>query len=249
MLRLAIVDDDKEFVEDFSQEIEEVAKECKVKLDIVGFYSGKSFLQEWREEGNLEYDLVFLDIDMPGLLGIDLGEEIRKEYSSRDLSLVYISSYPSYSMDLHPLEIMDFLIKFYNSETKRLEVDPGSLQRILEKKDKEKEKTRVWFTYVKDHRKNEILAKNILYFDMQNKEVTMCFINTISHREEKIVFNDSIKKIMERLPKEDFTRIHRQILVNEEHVEKKSNKEWLMKNGESLPVGRSFQLRIFKKEE
>lgn len=79
MLRIGIVDDDKEFLEDFRQELEEEAKKAQVKIQVGGYLSGKSLMEEWKEEGELDFDLLFLDIDMPDLLGTDLGREIREE--------------------------------------------------------------------------------------------------------------------------------------------------------------------------
>lgn len=75
MLRVAFCDDEAHYLKLMCKVAQEVFEEIDVEYDIEVFNSGEKFLRSYGEE---KFDIVFLDIDMPNMDGIDLASELRK---------------------------------------------------------------------------------------------------------------------------------------------------------------------------
>lgn len=84
----AVVDDDDVFREKFLQQLKELFIITKLKVELIPFPSAESFLEEYRKS---PFDVVFLDIDMPGMSGIELASEVRKR--DMETALIFVSAH------------------------------------------------------------------------------------------------------------------------------------------------------------
>ncbi|MBR6670524.1 MAG: response regulator, partial [Ruminococcus sp.] len=89
MLKIAVVDDDKKFTAIYKQIIANLFSEHHVKTGINDFFSGKEFIKSL---SITKYDLVFMDIDMPEVSGIDIAAELRN--NKQNLDIIFVSAHP-----------------------------------------------------------------------------------------------------------------------------------------------------------
>ena len=117
MIKVAIVDDD----ELICQEIVRLISKCNVHYDFDFCSECYTSCEEmYRLLANGEnYDLIFLDIEFPGMNGIELGKLLRMKMKNYDTQIIFISAVKDYAMDLFPVRPIDFLIKPITEETLR----------------------------------------------------------------------------------------------------------------------------------
>ena len=107
MIKIAVCDDDIAFTGTTQTFLDQIAKEQHLELEVSIFLSGKSLVQEYQEINH--FDLIFLDIEMNGMDGIETAKLIReKDYH---VLIVYISSHEEYLRQLFEAEPFRFLKK------------------------------------------------------------------------------------------------------------------------------------------
>ena len=87
MYRIAIVDDDREFVEELKKYINQYGQEEGQEFEVSAFYDGAEILESYVPK----YDLILLDIEMPKINGMDVAEKIREVKVSPYISLKMMS--------------------------------------------------------------------------------------------------------------------------------------------------------------
>lgn len=106
MLQVAIVEDDRSVRQDLTQALWEYSVEKNCSLQIQDFQDGCSF---WDSGAYKTSDIVLLDIQMPGMDGMTLAHQIRRENSR--VVLIFVTSMVSYAVQGYRVEALDFLVK------------------------------------------------------------------------------------------------------------------------------------------
>ena len=114
MIKIAICDDDTNICSHLEKILLEYQNNNFIKFYINIFNSGNKFIKHLEIENN--YDILFLDIELGDLTGIDVGEYIRLKLNNRYIKIIYISSFEKYAMRLFDLKPTNFLIKPLNEE-------------------------------------------------------------------------------------------------------------------------------------
>ncbi len=111
MIKIAIIDDNiddikslKNCLLDFINE----KKDLSLKFDVIEFTDPKAFLSS--EIKN--YNLIFLDIEMPSINGLDLAKKIREKNDS--VALVFITNMAQYALNGYEVNAIDFMVKPLN---------------------------------------------------------------------------------------------------------------------------------------
>ena len=109
MYRIGICDDET----DICAKIEEIvllyARKRDVNLDTEVWYSGEGVC-EYLKRGN-SIDILFLDIELLHMTGIEVANFIRNRLENRKMQIVYISEKQSYALALFKTQPLDFLVK------------------------------------------------------------------------------------------------------------------------------------------
>ena len=133
-MKIAIVDDSIKDREYLQKEIQEIFfRRTKNHIEITTFKSGEELLEYFydNKEGNaLLFDIVFLDIYMEDITGVDTARAIRK--IDEDVKLIFITTSNEFASESYEVKAEDYLIKPFNKE--RLE---KTLERLVIKKKKE----------------------------------------------------------------------------------------------------------------
>lgn len=105
MIRIAIVEDQDEASEQLRGFIGRYAQEASLALHIERFPTGDDFL----DSGSGRFELVMLDIEMPGLNGIQTAERIRE--SDPSVILVFVTNMAQYAVRGYKVDALDYLLK------------------------------------------------------------------------------------------------------------------------------------------
>lgn len=176
-------------------------------------------------------DILFLDIDMPELSGL----ELRKELSAIP-ACVFITSYPDYAVESFELEALDFIVKPVKAE--RFAKMAARIQSYLDIKYKA---TLLDYSlggdtlFIKDgHEHIKLQLHDIIYLEAL-RDYTSIVTLTKTH-----TVLCTLGNLLEQKAFQQFIRIHRSYAVQKHFISKITPKE-VMINEITLPVGRSYK--------
>ncbi len=176
----------------------------------------------------LKPQAVFLDIDMPGLNGIDLARNLRQK--DKDLCLIFATAHPDHALEAFELYSFDYILKPFNEERIKC-----TMQRI---KDRFTQADSDDLIIINDARRHILLRPNeIVYIESQGHKIRMV---TRNHKE--ITSNEDIRLIEQRLKSEGFFRCHRSFLVNTSYIRMVDrfgrSYDLVLTSGERIPMSR-----------
>jgi DNA-binding LytR/AlgR family response regulator len=180
-----------------------------------------------------EVDLMFLDINMPELSGLDFLKALR------DAPLViFTTAYPQYALESYELDAIDYLVKPIRIERFLKAVNKAENHLKLlqqEAKNSHVEKIEDDFVFIKADRKFfKINFKDILYIEGLKDYVVIYTIDN------KIITSMNVKTISAQLPAAVFARVSKSYIVNVKHINSFDN-ELVYINGNEIPIGQSFK--------
>ncbi|MCC7299268.1 MAG: response regulator transcription factor [Bacteroidia bacterium] len=178
-------------------------------------------------------DVVFTDINMPGITGIDFAKAIR---DSRTL-LVFTTAHQEYAAEAFDIEAIDFLLKPVGPErfaktVKRIE----EYFELRENKGKENVEMEDGHIFVKSDSKLLKVAYNeILYV-----EAFADYVKIWTSEDKRIVTLQTMKNMEMGLPKDKFIRVHRSFIVAIDKIESLQSNAVHIGNKE-IPVGKNYK--------
>jgi two-component system response regulator LytT len=164
-----------------------------------------------------EVDLIFLDINMPGLNGMELARIINSNKQNSLIKIIFTTAYNQYALEGYEVSALDYLIKPFNyvnfltAATKAQEYfglihkDLSIVKEELGKEPVENEDilyVKVEYQYIK------ISLKTILYIESLGDYIGI-HLNT----EKPVLSLMTLKSIEEKLPPGQFMRIHRSFII------------------------------------
>lgn len=107
-MRIAIVEDEKHCAQIMQQHLEKFSKEFGYQLEYTLYVSGIEFLNDFRGQ----YDIVMLDIVMPGINGMETARRIRK--TDPEVILLFVTSMAQFAIQGYEVDAMDYILKPVN---------------------------------------------------------------------------------------------------------------------------------------
>ena len=223
-MRIAICDDECIFIDKLKEYLYKYYDTQEVTIDT--FKSGEELL-DFYEKLNDYHDLIFLDIEMKKLNGIDTARKIRKV--DKDVIIVFVTTHIECAIEGYEVDAYRFLAKPIN-ENKLIEA-LNDINRELMNNEK---------ILIKDWDK-EVLIKvsDILYIEAQNNNIS---INTM---EESYIIRRSLGNIESELKGDKFFKTHRSYIVNLSYVKTYDNKEITLENDKKIILSRT-RVKDFK---
>jgi DNA-binding LytR/AlgR family response regulator len=108
MIQIAIVEDDAAARVRLRECLDYVSAETQIPFDIVEFPSGFSFIGQYQPG----FDIVFMDIDMPGMNGMDTARALRKV--DTNVVLIFVTNMAQYAISGYEVDALDFILKPVN---------------------------------------------------------------------------------------------------------------------------------------
>lgn len=176
-------------------------------------------------------DVLFLDIDMPGISGLELRQKL-----AHNPACIFITSYPDYAVESFELAALDFLVKPLGAER-----FAKTMQRLQEYMEVRHKAALLDYSlggdtvFIKDgHEHIKILLHEIIYL-----EALRDYTNIITAKKKYCVLS-TLGSLLEQKAFQMFVRIHRSYAVQKHFIDKITPKEVFVQNV-ILPVGRSYR--------
>ncbi|HVX28761.1 MAG TPA: LytTR family DNA-binding domain-containing protein [Parafilimonas sp.] len=239
-LKTIIVDDEPDSVRLLQLQLEQNCPQTEV---VATFTSSVKALKEIE---NLHPDLLFLDIEMPVINGFELLEKILH----LNFSVIFITAYNQYALKAFRFNALDYLVK---------PIDTNDLIEAITRAEKRIKPTSTQLSLLQRQLRGEIATKiaipgqNGISFIELNEIVFVEASNNYSKLilTDKRIFTISktLKDVQEVLEESHFLRVHRQYIINLNHVKQFNRNESLltMDNGEHLPIARNQKERLVEK--
>lgn len=230
-MNIAICDDQLDICGQLELLVEKILKNKKVKYNIDVYSSGIELCKEMSET---EYQLVFLDVEMPEKNGVEIGRYIREKLKNEKIQIAYISSKEESAMSLFELRPINFLIKPLRME---------QIEKVIDKYMVVSEIHNYFFEWQKGKENYKIPIDKINYFEISGRKIHMLAENMQDE------FYGSIEEINDRLNKEKFLFIHKSTIVNYDYVKKISYDQVEMVDGRVFSISQSRRKSIKKQLE
>ena len=195
MVQIAVVDDEMDILKHLSQIIKDTLTKEQVQFELVTFLKAEDLLSSHRESS---FQIIFVDLEMPGIDGLHLAAELRKE--DQQALLIFVTSHEEFVFQCFQYEMFYFIRK----EFLELEL-PKVILSAYQK---------VWNHVSKLQLKSKdklvsVLADDILYFVSENHKV---FMHKKDNVQVQVMY--TLEKLEKILPKSRFIRCHSGYIVN-----------------------------------
>lgn len=223
-MNIAICDDEEIFRTYLRNLLVKDSFACGQDIRVEEYALGEALLAAVEEE-SIRPDLIFLDIRMPGLDGLETARALRQK-GEKSL-IVFLSSLSEYARKGYEVKAFRYLLK---------EEADRELGKVME--ECRKELGEDWFSFVQGHQIHRIPKDDILFFESQKR---LILLHTAR---ESYTFYRKLDMLEAELEGSGFLRCHRSYLVQERYVRRwKGNSLWL-EDGTEVPVSRGFEKEV-----
>jgi two-component system, LytTR family, response regulator len=226
-MKCIIVDDNKmsrEMVKQLVEQVDflELKGECETPVEAFNYLKKN------------DIDLVFLDVEMPGMTGIELIKNLEK----RPI-VILITAKKDYAVEAFEVNVADYIIK------------PVTLSRFMGAVDRAKE-------LFEDQKKETTQKEKDFIFVRSNSLLTKVKINDIIYaqalgdyvniftNEKRLTVHITLKGLEEKLPQDKFYRLHRSYLTSLHHIDNiEEGTAYIGKH--PLPIGEQYKKELLRK--
>lgn len=198
-MHIAIVEDDEAAMRQLVKCLEQYDAEHHCAFDIDWYPRGTEFLEQWNQNA----EIVFMDVEMPGLNGVDTARKMRE--TAPGVVLMFVTNLAQYAIAGYEVNALDFVLKPVNYFSFKLKIT-----KALEAAYKNHSSVLQVNT---DHGTEYIKATEVWYIEVQGHDL-------LYHTAHGLLkTTGTLKKLEEKLQPEGFFRCNYCYLVNLRHVQ------------------------------
>ncbi len=227
-MKIVIIEDSAEDAKLLKQTLEEYAKKNGQKMSVASYPCPGDYLKAGIEKP----DALFLDIDMPGMSGMEFAKKIRAE--NDETIIVFVTNMVQYALDGYSVDVTDFLLK---------PVTYAGVERGMKKVLSRLGKRKAFLVPISD-----VTGKTLKYLSAADIQ----YVESSGHKVIYHTINGDItewsrlQNMEEKLPADSFARSHVSFLINLDKVKSLDGDTVTLKDGAAnLPVSRSQKKNFY----
>lgn len=229
-MKIVLCDDTPAERERYSAILHALAEKHKIKLNLCQYENGTNLLFDFEMHGYIA-DVIFLDINMPEMSGVEVAHELRRHKYINEIVFVTVSKNIDHLLKAFDVKAINYIVK---GETDEQRFEEIFLNAIESAKEKESE----YIQYTAHGEKRYIAIDKIKYYEVKDRIINVYYENT------KFEFYSTLEKVEKDLEFEGFVRIHRSFLIALDQVESTTKNSVTLRCGETLPVGRKYYANL-----
>ena len=218
-MRVAICEDEKVFSDQLVEYINEWGSINSIFVEIFVYNSAEEFLFIWSENENFE--VLFLDIKMKTMTGIELAKMMRK--TNKNIQIIFTTNMKEYVFAGYAVSAMQYLLKPIAKKDCFI-----CLNKVNEINNNKK-----YYIFNDLGKTVKMLITDIICFELSSHIATMYTLG------EKYTSRKTIAQILEEVNDEAFIRCHKSYIINIAHVDSVSRKSVMMSNNMEIPVSKN----------
>ncbi len=237
MITCIIVDDMKDMIELLEMHVKAMP-ELELKATFVKPLEALEYLK------HNAIDLVFLDIEMPKLNGLDFIGRLRSQKSDVTTAFILTTGFTQYAIDSYEYGVTDYILKPVTFKRFNLAVNKflnsHKVEIITETKI---DKGHFFFADNQKGQKIKINWNNIHFIESTGNYVSIYL------EKERITIYKTIQSLKEALPESEFIRVHKSYIVSLDKVEAIINGELMIRfyKDKGIPIGPSYKAGVLKR--
>ena len=217
MLNIAIAEDERQYCEQLKRYLKRYAGEHQLEIDAQVFYTGRELVEQYQPV----YDIIFLDIRMPDLSGMEAAQIIRQR--DEEVVFVFITSLAQYAINAYEVGALDYILKPVAYETFAMK-----FTRVIRRAEGRSGST---ITLTLPSGVKRLRTRDIYYVEVENH---MLHYHT---REGEFVIRGTMQKAEQELCVHQFAKCNHWYLVNLIHVSE-VGKNSVVVGGAELEISR-----------
>lgn len=224
MLRIAYLEDEAPTVKTLQTYIDRYAQEKNISIQATHYPCAEDFLYQ----NPKRYDLLFMDIRMGGMTGMEAAEQVRKLDPA--VAIIFITSLAQYAVKSYEVEALDFILKPVSYYQFSMKLD-RAIRIISRNQD-------VNFQVTVDRGTMILPSRQVMYVEVSNHDL-------VYHTEANTYrARGSLAKLEARLQGRPFLRISSSHLINLQYLSGISGSAVTLSNGESLWISRAKKTAV-----
>lgn len=166
-----------------------------------------------------EVDLIFLDIQMPDLSGMELARILDGKTSTKKPKIIFTTAYNQFAVEGYKVDALDYLLKpfsyeeFLKAATKAYQFFENQSKNTVVKVETEKQ---VDYIFLKvEYQLIKVMLKDITHIEAYKDYVKV----HLKDKPNPLLSLTSMKSMEELLPSDNFMRVHRSFIINLDHID------------------------------
>lgn len=185
-------------------------------------------------EGN-SVDVIFLDIQMPEITGIQLSKII-----NQNTHVIFTTAYPEFALESYDVAAMDYLLKPIEFERFYKAVKKIQPKDLTSGGSASAENKYIFFKTDGKNKFKKVFLTDVLFFQGLKNYVA------VQLEDEQIITYSTLKHILGMLPTQNFIQVHKSYIVSIEQIDQIENDAIWIKNRQ-VPIGNTYRKNFFEK--
>ena len=217
MLKIAVVEDEELYMEQLLGYLKRYGEERQIPINVSSFGDGEDITEDYRAD----FDIIFLDIRMRFMNGMDAAKKIREKDSR--VVIIFITNEAGFAIKGYEVQALDYVMKPVSYETFSAKTDRARMH--IE------EDTVVYVTFKEGFSENRVDSREILYIESIGHQMR------IRTKDGEFRTYAKMNELEEQLSGCGFFRCNKGFLVNMREVDGMIESDCLI-GGEKIPVSR-----------
>ncbi len=229
MIHITLIDDDVEALTHLKAELNYYFAKKNLEISITTYQSGLDYLKE-----KPKTDILFLDVEMPQMNGLEVAKEVRKE--DNDVVIFFCTNYRQFAINGYEVNALGYMVKPIENFSLSSNLD-HALSYL-----KEKQKTRE--KKIELHAYQSIIIiplKDLVYVEVKKHNLFYNLKEDCEYPEKTIKVRGTMNNLYEQLKNDNFEKCGNSFLVNLDCVLSVRGDMVTMKNYISLPLSRLYK--------
>lgn len=219
-MRIAICEDEYKYANQLVEYIKEWSATKNILTEIFKYITAEKFLYEW--EDSEDYDLLFLDIKMGNMTGMDLAKIIRR--TNKNMAIIFTTNMTEYAIKGYTVNAMRYLLKPIRKE------DCFACLDIVYQNDR----VTKYFLFNDLEKTFRIPHEDIIYIEKFAHNATMITANG------EYIFRKTMAQLLDELDDDLFVQCHKSYILNIRCMESLSKNFAVMSNNSEVPVSKNM---------